>query len=227
MSTSEFQKKEFEFKATVPDDAPPGYFEGYAAAFGNIDHDGDIIDPGAFRKTVREAKGVFPILWQHDRYAPIGASESMAEDGAGLHMAAVLNPEVQQAREAHALLKQGAMRGLSIGYRPIKWKTTVEEGVPVRILKEIRLREVSAVTFPANEAATVTGMKARDVLLEAERLLSGGDDADPDEIKGAIEALTALSLKLDERGAAATEPETPSDMDTLRQWISDYRNRKG
>src|SRR5690606_27708003 len=132
-----------------------GVFEGYAAVFGNEDLGGDVIEPGAFKKTLKE-NPTLPILWQHDVREPIGVSLEAYEDGKGLRVKGQLNLETSRGREAYALLKQGALRGLSIGYDTIKeaWHGSV------RRLKEIRLWEWSLVTFPMNPRAQVTAVKA-------------------------------------------------------------------
>ncbi len=132
-----------------------GVFEGYAAVFGNEDLGGDIIEPGAFTKTLQENPNM-PILWQHDPREPIGVTLSAVEDGRGLRVRGQLNLETSRGREAYALLKQGALKGLSIGYDAVKelWEGTT------RRLKEIRLWEWSLVTFPMNLQAQVTAVKA-------------------------------------------------------------------
>jgi len=133
-----------------------GEFEGYAAVFGNRDEQGDVIERGAFTKTLQENGGRGPILWQHRPDEPIGIGLSAVEDDKGLRVRGRLALETTRGREAWALLKQGVLRGLSIGYDAIKefW----ESGV--RHLKEIRLWEWSLVTFPANPLARVTATKA-------------------------------------------------------------------
>lgn len=151
---------EFEVKELGDD----GTFEGLAAVFGNVDQQGDRIEKGAFKKTIRESKGIVPILWQHDPWHPIGVSESMEETDKGLAVVGQLVMDVQQAREAHALMKAGAIKALSIGYRAVKETVlsgtqSVSEAGAWRLLHEVKLREFSPVTFPANEAALITHVK--------------------------------------------------------------------
>jgi HK97 family phage prohead protease len=144
-----------EFKLDVKAIGDEGTFEGYAAVFGNIDLGGDVIDPGAFTKTLQENSRI-PILWQHDPKEPIGVTLQAQEDGKGLLVKGQLNLETTKGREAYALLKQGALKGLSIGYDAVK---EVWDGA-VRRLKEIRLWEWSLVTFPMNPAAQVVAVKS-------------------------------------------------------------------
>lgn len=143
------------FKFDVKSIDEQGIFEGYAAVFGNEDLGGDIIEPGAFKKTLQENPRM-PILWQHDPREPIGVTLEAYEDTHGLRVRGQLNLETSRGREAYALLKQGALKGLSIGYDAIK---EVWEGARRR-LKEIRLWEWSLVTFPMNPLAQVTAVKA-------------------------------------------------------------------
>lgn len=139
-----------------------GTFEGHAAVFGNVDSYGDVIEPGAFLRTIQHRMGAtgkadFPILFNHDPMEPIGVTLEVAEDEKGLAVKGELNLNVQRGREVYALLKQGAMRGLSIGYRTIKADV---DAAGVRRLKEIQLFEWSPVVFPANELAQTTNVKA-------------------------------------------------------------------
>jgi len=148
MKTKDF---EFEVKALAED----GTFEGYLSVFGAVDLGNDLVEKGAFTKTINEQGGSVVMLWQHDKTQPIGRLQ-LAEDDHGLKVIGKLILEVGRAREAHALLKEGAIKGLSIGYRAIKEK--VVEGV--RRLKEIQLFEGSIVTFPMLVSAQITSVKA-------------------------------------------------------------------
>ena len=140
-----------------------GTFTGWLSVFGNEDLGHDIVEPGAFTKTLSERKTPLPILWQHDPHQPIGVFSNVAEHKSGgptglggLRVKGDLNLETQKGREAYALLKQGAMSGLSIGYGVVK---DGYEGM-TRRLKELKLHEGSVVTFPMNTVANVDGVKA-------------------------------------------------------------------
>jgi len=146
-------RRVFKLELKATDDAT-GMFEGYAAVFGNEDWYGDVIEPGAFTKTLQEQPHI-PILWQHNTDQPIGLTEEASEDNIGLKVRGKLNMETVQGREAYSLLKQGVVRGLSIGFDTVKREITEE----IRRIKEIRLWEWSLVTFPANPLALVTGVK--------------------------------------------------------------------
>lgn len=145
------------FEIEVKEITETGSFEGYGAVFKNVDLGLDRIDEGAFKKTLKEQK-TFPLLWQHDSHEPIGIFTAK-EDENGLFIKGQLNMEVNKAKEALALLRQKAVKGLSIGYSSIKHEYEKIKGQMVRILKELKLYETSIVTFPMNPKAQVTGVK--------------------------------------------------------------------
>jgi HK97 family phage prohead protease len=153
LKTRQPETKSFALKLDAPPD-DEGRFTGYAAVFGNVDQGNDVIDPGAFTKTLDENPEV-PILWAHDTDEPIGVSTSMVEDGKGLRVEGQLALDVQRAREVHALMKLGAIKGLSIGYRTVKRSF---KGA-VRHLEELKLGEFSPVVFPMNALAGVDDVK--------------------------------------------------------------------
>jgi len=147
----------FDIKA-VNDD---GFFSGYGSVFGNVDSAREVVMPGAFSKSLDEwqAKGRNPpVLWNHNRNEPIGVYTHLEEDDRGLYVEGkLLVNEVQRAREIHALMKAGAIDGMSIGYAV---KRASNAGNGVKNLNELRLFEVSVVTFPANEESRVDAVKA-------------------------------------------------------------------
>jgi HK97 family phage prohead protease len=152
-----------------------GSVEGYGSVFGVRDNYDDVIAAGAFEGTLKAHKsaGTMPaMLWQHSADAPIGVWTSMSEDGKGLHIKGMLCLDTAQGKEAYALLKMGALTGLSIGFISKQW--AYDRETDVRTLTEIDLWEVSLVTFPANEKARVTHVKsATDMATpkDAERIL--------------------------------------------------------
>ena len=134
-----------------------GRFAGYASVFDVVDNQRDVVLRGAFAKSLREQQGRIKLLWQHQMDEPIGMLERAFEDNRGLYVEGRLLLHVARAREAYALLKAGAMKGLSIGYKPTAYDFDPQSGV--RRLQQVELFEVSLVTFPANEAAGVTVVK--------------------------------------------------------------------
>jgi uncharacterized protein len=127
---------------------------GYASLFGAADQGGDVVQKGAYGASLArlaKARSGVKMLWQHDPTRPIGVWDEVREDARGLHVKGRLLLEVQAAREAHALLKAGAIDGLSIGYRTLR----AEKSGAGRLLHEIELWEVSLVTFPMLPEARV------------------------------------------------------------------------
>jgi uncharacterized protein len=136
-----------------------GKITGYGSVFGVIDSYGDIVERGAFMKSLSE-KGAPVMLWQHNQDEPIGVWKIATEDSNGLLLEGEINLKVQRGLEAYELAKQGAFKGLSIGYRAAG-ETTDTNGV--RHLKEVELYEVSLVTFPANRSALISAVKAEEM----------------------------------------------------------------
>lgn len=133
-----------------------GVFAGYASIFDVVDSQNDQMLRGAFAQTLEDSDDI-KLLWQHNFNEPIGFFTAMREDARGLYVEGRLLLEVQRAKEAHALLKAGALAGLSIGYVPVRYHIDPASGV--RVLEEVALYEVSLVTFPANAQATVHTVK--------------------------------------------------------------------
>lgn len=135
-------------------DPETGEFEGLAAVYGNIDTQGDRIEPGAFAADVDKD---VPILWSHKRDEVVGVGR--LEDSAdGLRIKGKLLLDTTAGREAYARLKAGAVKGLSVGFRLLKH---ILEGA-VRVIQQGAVAEVSLTPFPANPAALVTSVKEGD-----------------------------------------------------------------
>lgn len=150
----------FEAKSVRAD----GSFEGYASLFHTEDMGHDVVMPGAFARSLRRrgAQGV-KMLYQHDPNEVIGVWTALTEDTRGLHVSGQLLPDVARAREVLALLRAGAIDGLSIGYHAVKAMKDRMSGV--RRLMDVDLWEISVVTFPMLPDARVSAVKAGDAEL--------------------------------------------------------------
>lgn len=137
-----------------------GSFEGYASIFNREDLSGDVVAPGAFADSLAK-RGVagIKLLFQHDANQPIGVWTALREDQRGLYAQGRLMPEVAKAREVQALMRAGALDGLSIGFRTVKGRRDRASGT--RRLEKVDLWEISVVTFPLLPEARVAAMKAR------------------------------------------------------------------
>lgn len=137
-----------------------GTITGYASVFNLIDRGGDIVLPGAFKASLAEtkrSKRPLPMLWQHSSDAPIGIWDELAEDDRGLQVKGSLIMDVPQAMTARALIKGGAVSGLSIGFRTKE--AEIDRVTGARKLKKVELWEVSLVTFPMLPEALISGVK--------------------------------------------------------------------
>lgn len=147
-----------------------GTFEGHGSAFGVVDSYGDVVVKGAFLKTLAERSHKIKLLWQHQHDQVIGIFEEMFEDDTGLYVKGRLALSTQKGREAYELMKMGAIGEMSIGYTTIREDYDPKTGI--RYLTEIKLYEISLVTFPANEEAKVVRVKSMfDELNDTERKL--------------------------------------------------------
>lgn len=169
------EHKAFPF-LTASVDLVQGLFEGYASTFGVVDEYDDVVEPGAFLKTIQEMGQRVKICWQHQWDNPIGRPVLMEEHGrerlpatllarapeatGGLFVQGQISPTTQ-GTDALILLRDGVVDELSIGYDPIKTDYSERDGkARLRHLREIRLWEFSPVTWGANHAAVITGVKA-------------------------------------------------------------------
>ena len=149
--------KHLDFEFDIKGGREDGTFSGYASVFNVVDSQHDIIAKGAFENSLAQKKSI-KLLWQHKMDEPIGVFENIYEDSHGLFVKGKLLLDVKRAKEAYSLLKSGAINGMSIGYSVVSARIDEEEGI--RIIEELDLFEVSLVTFPANENATITSVKS-------------------------------------------------------------------
>lgn len=171
------QRQTRTFALSIKATGQDGAIEGYGSVFNVVDSYDDVIAAGAFSASIKahKAAGTMPaMLWQHEGDEPIGVWAEMVEDSKGLRVKGQLCLETGRGKEAHALLKMGALNGLSIGFVSKQW--SYDRDSEIRTLTEVDLWEVSLVTFPANGASRVTGVKGADVgaiatIRDAERAL--------------------------------------------------------
>ena len=203
-------------------DEKTGVFTGYASVFGNMDSYRDVIERGAFAKTLSEHGHRVKVLWQHDPYTPIGKPKVMKEDDRGLYVEAQVS-QTTQGKDALILLADGVVNELSIGYSPIKHQWDAEG--KIRRLMEVKLWEFSPVTWAANDLAIITGTKSLEEDLPALLMQLKGAAAEAqagkviseknrhlvtsavDALKGSIDALQALLVAI-EPGDGKTDPTT-------------------
>ena len=153
--TREFKSFSFELESA---DESTGEFSGYAAVFGNRDSGNDIIEKGAFAKTIVEDFNRIKILALHnDCWLPVGRPIELREDDHGLFIRGKIS-DTSMGRDIQTLLKDGVLNELSIGYEAIDYE--IDEEAHVRYLKRIKLWEVSIVTWAMNDQATIDDVKS-------------------------------------------------------------------
>ena len=186
------ETKSFGFKLDSLDEN--GTFAGYLSVFGELDSWGDIVEPGAFKKTLKEQK-VFPLLNYHDAEQILGDFEA-EEDKKGLFIKASLELGIEKAQEKYLLLKRGILKGLSMGFKTIKDKWEKE----IRHLFEVQLWEGSLVTFPANPKALVDSVKSLtslDDVLKVIEILKIRKSISPECMEILIKARDGFSALID------------------------------
>ncbi len=187
----ETKRAQLDLVAAVDDS---GTFEGYASLFHREDLGRDVILPGAFRASLarRGASGI-RMLYQHDPAQPVGVWLSITEDARGLRVRGRLVPDVARAREILALMRSGALDGLSIGYRAVK--ATRDGKTGIRRLAEIDLWEISIVTFPMLPDARISRVKRTAHALPPPRGAGAGNEAGTAETRLAA-AISRATLRL-------------------------------
>ena len=176
--------------------------EGWASTFGNKDGGDDIILPGAFAESLTARKP--KMLWQHNSDELIGVWDASTETKQGLYVKGRF-ADTPRGNEAYTLAKMGALDSMSIGYSTIDAVWDHDTGI--RTLKKLELWEVSLVTFPMNERATITNVKsasqdiddAYDLLEQASSICdayTGGDMQPTPEMLGTVAQLTRRAMGL-------------------------------
>lgn len=178
----------FEIKELSDD----GVFTGIASIYGVEDLGGDVIDKGAFTKTVSENPTI-PVLWQHKSDEVIGEG-TVSEWQGKLMLKGKLDMSDATAKKAHGKMKAKLIKGLSIGFTTVKSTFAEVEGRLVRHISELKLWEVSVVTFPMLPSAQVTRVKSME-----------GQEAEIKLLKEQVQALQAQIASLREPTAVTPE----------------------
>ena len=172
--------KQTQLGELIDADDKAGVVKGYGSVFGNMDSDGDVINKGAYKKTIEENGYRVKYLYQHDMDKPLGKMMNLQEDEKGLVFEAHI-PKTRLGKDVIELMKSGVITENSVGIIPVK-KEMVEG---TRHINEVRLFEISAVTLAANDQAMILDVKGniqRDKVLKRydniAKLLRKGDISD-------------------------------------------------
>jgi HK97 family phage prohead protease len=206
-------------------------FSGYASHFGSVDSYGTAIKKGAFRKTLKERSDKIPVLWQHNPDWPIGRPTELKEDTTGLKFDASISESTTFGKDAMALLRDEVPLGMSFGFETIKsrpveesddldWTNastfyTSKEGRDyVRVIEEVRLWEISLVTFPANDQATINDVRS---IAEADAISSLMEHMRAGTLTADQSALVAELVAAFTERAKPEPPSTPLPDDNARR----------
>lgn len=128
-----------------------GAIEGLAAGYGNVDHGGDVMLPGS----AQLASKTVPMLLYHDQKRPVGVWNEFKETPEGLAAKGRFAMSTNAGREAHAMTKDGALGGLSIGYNAKRHSIVGK----ARHIAEAIVHEISLVTIPMNSKSLIVSVK--------------------------------------------------------------------
>ena len=193
------------------------HIKAYALAYGNVDSWGDVILPGACDAFLASPEADrMALCYQHDRATVIGVITDKGSDDYGLWIEADILP-TSVGKDVALLLKKGAVKEFSIGYRATKYSWEKREGYDydIRILEAIEIFEVSPVTIAANPKAIIVSAKADPDHNNIEKTIAepsadcqtkSKQTMTPDEIKAMRESIEkAASEKAAAEVKAATE----------------------
>jgi HK97 family phage prohead protease len=197
-----------------------GTFVGLASTYGGEpDLMGDVVERGAFKRSIDHQGDGYPLLWAHDQSTPVGLGK-IEDSAAGLIVHGELITDDDGGARAYKMLQKKIVRGLSIGFTNPNDRDAVKYTDTGRILRQIRLHEVSLVAIPANPSAVVSSVKS---LGDARLLLLALSPADLDE--GVFSELDAIDRELKRLLTARSAPEADNTalLAELRELATDLR----
>ena len=193
------------------DDIAGRVFAGYASTF-DVDLGGDIITPGAFKKTIEGRQQAIKVLWQHNE--PIGKSMRLYEDSIGLFVEGKVS-KTRLGDEAIELMRDGVVDQMSIGYSVPAGKSEMSDD-GLRVIREVKLYEFSPVTFPMNENAIITSVKNMKDAIALGNINAG-------DLKELSEILTDIKTLLSTEPPENTQPQLqPSEIDMLMKALDNF-----
>ena len=212
-----------EVKLAGGDDGAPVTVEGYGSVFNTSpDSYGDVIAPGAYGKTVAAIEKRGWLTMKYDHYQGIGKWTEVREDRRGLFLKGELTPGHSGAADVAALLKHGAIAGLSIGFRAIK---AIRDAKGIRTLQEIDLSEVSIVHDPAQRQAGITAVKADEIssVREFEAFLRDAGYSRREAEQITEKGFKAWLRAREEPSAGDSTDERRDDGKAVEEWLEQLR----
>lgn len=194
MNTDHF---EYKFGIVKTDEVQPGWFKGVATT-PKLDSYDDIIAAGAFRESI-QTRGVagpqgIKLLAQHNSDMPIGNWKSLEYVGDKLVVEGQLDLQDNNGKQYHDYLKTDKIGSLSVGFRTVE--RSYNEDTWVRTITKGDLREISIVTFPANEEAIILDVKSENIdkLSELEKRIAKDFSISRRQVCGIIRVIKSSNL---------------------------------
>lgn len=198
-----------------------GYFSTYEKT---PDSYGDIIEPGAFDKTIEKRKASghpFPICFNHDFSSVIGSCEVTPEEKGPFMDGEFL--DTQLAQDVRKMVKSGAIYQFSFAYDVLRRRDPDDEekksGV-ANVLQEVEVYEISVVTVPANQNAIITDIKSY-----CEAVKSGRRNSKKDA-EAIREAISLLQGVLEEKETDETEENEPKSNEASKETTASVNSAK-
>jgi uncharacterized protein len=209
-----------QFKIDTNTITDKGEFTGVASHYGSKDYANDIVVKGAFTQSIRENNNKVVLLLHHKIDEPVGLVE-IEDSNEALMVRGKINLDVTKGREAFALMKQGAITGLSVGFLKEKWD--FDPVKQARIIQKGNLKEISLVTFPCNEKTKIDLMSVK-----SEDLASKEDTKDiVPEIKNSMtadEVENLITALMKQREEELQEKAIKEKFDKLNNSIKEFLN---
>lgn len=130
---------------------------GYASFFGNKDSHGDVVNKGAFKRTINNNSARIKVLMHHDPVMLVGKPEKMVEDENGLYTESKVS-RTAMGNDLLTLIEDGVLDEMSIGYIPVKEFYDPDDDI--NYVEEVKLVEYSFVTLASNDQARIQGIKS-------------------------------------------------------------------
>ena len=170
MEASEYKNFKFEMKEM---NDSKGTFEGYAAVFNNVDEVEDVIEKGAFLRSINSRQGSFPLLFSHLYHEPSIGKAIFSEDSYGLlTKGALFIDRMDKAKNIYLNMKEGVCNSMSFMYDVVLYEIERKGDSNIRRLKELKIYEASLLNtgFGANSLAGVTAVKGKEFKEFEERM---------------------------------------------------------
>jgi len=212
-------------------DMKQGIVSGYFAVFGNKDLDGDIIEPGAFTKTIQErgpaGKQLIKYLLDHDKTKVVAKMMNLYEDQKGLRYDAKIGSH-NMGQDFQKMVESELINQHSFGFRTIK--EMYDQQSKANLIKEVMMYEGSAVQFlGANPETTFIDLKSEadafEYLTRLEKFVKTSDATDEtlekleNQLKSLLEMLKPAEPTLVETKAVEVETLTINELKKeLEKW---------